>query len=64
MKKKEHKVGEVASLTKMMTMIVALEIVKERELDIDEDIYIVSKQSSQVGGTTARVKNGDRFTLR
>jgi len=30
MKKKEHRVGEVASLTKIMTMIVALEMVNER----------------------------------
>jgi len=43
MKKKEHWVGEVASLTKIMTMIVALEMVEEYGLKVDDDICIASR---------------------
>lgn len=61
-----HKVTqkrEVASLTKLMTLYTALDIVRERNLDAKEFLCKVSSYAGSVGGTTAGLKSGDILNL-
>ncbi len=53
----------MASLTKMMTMTVALEIAREREIDLNSTLVEVSPFSACVGGSSAFLRGGDRLML-
>ena len=54
---------EVASLTKIMTCIVALEICSTNGLDANKEEVYVGKFESNIGGTTAHLSEGEFYTL-
>ena len=53
----------MASLTKIMTAIVVLELSKEMNLDIKNTYFKVSLRASQTTGTTANLVDGQVLTI-
>jgi D-alanyl-D-alanine carboxypeptidase len=54
---------EVASLTKIMTTLVVLQMCEEWEIDMHQTYCRVSKRGSEIGGTSAFLKEGLRFSV-
>jgi D-alanyl-D-alanine carboxypeptidase len=50
---------EIASLTKMMTAFISIQIARRIKLDLKKTKFKVSKNSAWVGGTTAKLRTGD-----
>ena len=61
--KNADEVREMASLTKMMTAIVTLELVKELNLDLYRTHFKVSEKAATTVGTTAYVISGQMMTI-
>jgi len=53
---------QIASLTKMMTMLLAVEALQRGEVRLDTPI-IVSRAAANVGGSQVYLKQGETFTL-
>ena len=53
----------MASLTKMMTALVCLDLSKELHLDIHETYFRVSAKAAGTIGTTANLIEGQRLTI-
>ena len=51
--KGSSEVREIASLTKIMTAYVTLQLAKELNLDLNKTFFTVSENASQTPGTTA-----------
>lgn len=58
-----EKKREIASLTKMMTCLIACEFADKYNVDINESYYIVSKTAADTIGTSAQLNEGDYLTL-
>jgi len=56
--KGDHEVREIASLTKIMTAIVSLQLAKELNIDILNTYFTVSNNASTTPGTTAYLRLG------
>ena len=54
---------EIASMTKMMTVLLALEAVKNGEISLDDKIK-VTKSAARIGGSQVFLKEGEVFSLR
>ena len=61
--KRIHKVREIASLSKMVTAITALDFLAKHSLDPERVKYTVKKTSTLVGGTTAGLLEGQSCSL-
>jgi D-alanyl-D-alanine carboxypeptidase len=48
----------MASLTKIMTCIVALDIAKKYNLNLNEEIVTIGLFEQNIGGTSANIKKG------
>lgn len=55
---------EMASLTKIMTCIVTLDICEELDLDCTTFRVLVSRRSASVNGTSAELVVGTELTIR
>lgn len=55
---------EVASVTKIMTCLVAIDFIEKYNIDIDKTHYLVSRKAATVGGTTANLKKDDYVCIR
>jgi D-alanyl-D-alanine carboxypeptidase len=53
--KNENEVREMASLTKIMTAIISLQLATELKLDIKSHYFKVSRNSARTNGTTANL---------
>ena len=60
----DTEIREIASLTKIMTCIVCLNILKRTDLISLESTVKVSYRASKVIGTTAGLKTGDRLSIK
>ena len=58
-----NKVVSVASLTKMMSLIIVFEFIEQGGMTYDEEIT-VSKNAQDMGGTQLWLAEGDKITLR
>lgn len=56
--KRIHKVREIASLTKMITAMTAIDFFNKHNFDPQRVTYKVRKPSTMIGGTTARLQIG------
>jgi D-alanyl-D-alanine carboxypeptidase len=54
--KGDSEVREMASLTKIMTAYVSLQLVKEFRLDLNKTMFSVSENASITPGTTANLR--------
>lgn len=54
---------EIASMTKMMTMLVAIEAVRKGQIDLDDEVT-VSRAAAGIGGSQVYLKSGEVFTVR
>ena len=54
---------EVASLTKIMTCILAIKLCDRFSLDMKEEFIKIGKFESNIGGTSAKILHGDIYTL-
>ena len=54
---------EMASLTKIMTCIVALDIAKKYNLNLNEEIVTIGLFEQNIGGTSANIKKGEIYTI-
>jgi len=54
---------EMASLTKVMTCLVCLLLIKKLKMDPEKCYVTVSKTASQMIGTSANLKHGDQVTV-
>jgi serine-type D-Ala-D-Ala carboxypeptidase (penicillin-binding protein 5/6) len=54
---------EIASLTKIMTLWVCLQLIEKFSIDPEKEIVTVSDQASCQGGTTANLFEGDKLTV-
>jgi hypothetical protein len=61
--KRIHKAREIASLTKMVTAITALDFLSKWQLEPSKVHYQVRKTSTLIGGTTAFLEEGQVCTL-
>jgi D-alanyl-D-alanine carboxypeptidase (penicillin-binding protein 5/6) len=61
--KNEHLPWPPASMTKMMTVLIAMERVRDRTLALDDTIT-TSKWASKIGGSQVYLSEGERFSLR
>jgi len=57
----EHIPREMASITKIMTSYLVYRIMKRFKMNPKKRIVKVSKYASGIGGTTARLKEGDQI---
>jgi serine-type D-Ala-D-Ala carboxypeptidase (penicillin-binding protein 5/6) len=62
--KNDSEVREIASLTKIMTCIVSLNLLKTFDKDNINTLIKVSYRASQVTGTSAELKNGDEISIK
>lgn len=53
--KRVHKIREVASLTKMITSMTAIDFLNRHNYNPDRITYAIRKSSTMVGGTSARL---------
>lgn len=58
-----RKKKQIASLTKMITLYVAIDLAQRFKTDCHSEKIEVSEYASKIGGTTARLKKGDIITL-
>jgi D-alanyl-D-alanine carboxypeptidase len=61
--KNEHNRKEIASLTKVMTCYLAIQLLEKLRIDPFETFVEVSAYASQVGGTSANFREGDTLTV-
>eukprot|EP00347_Sterkiella_histriomuscorum_P000728 403374734 len=61
--KGDQEIREIASLTKIMTAIVSLQLAKEMKLDINAIYFSVSQNASTTGGTAAYLRQGQRLKI-
>jgi len=61
--KGDQEVREIASLTKMMTCYVSIQLAKELKLDLNKTYFYVSEGASITPGTTAYLKKGQRLKV-
>lgn len=54
---------EIASLTKIMTLWVCIQLIEKFSIDPEKEIVTVSDQASIQGGTTANLFEGDRLSV-
>jgi len=54
---------EIASMTKMMTVLLALEAVKSGRICLDDSV-VVTKSAARIGGSQVFLKQGEVFSLR
>jgi D-alanyl-D-alanine carboxypeptidase (penicillin-binding protein 5/6) len=59
----EHLPWPPASMTKMMTVLIAMERVRDRTLALDDTIT-ASKWASKIGGSQVYLSEGEQFSLR
>ena len=55
---------EVASLTKIMTCVVTIELCERLNINIDREEVTIGKFESSIGGTTAELRQGQIYTVR
>lgn len=58
-----HKVREIASLTKMVTAMTALDFLYKYDYDPKNITYEIRKPAVMVGGTSAQLQIGEIYTL-
>ena len=56
--KGSSEVREIASLTKIMTAYVSLQLAKELHLDLHKTYFTVSENAASITGTSANIKVG------
>lgn len=61
--KNPNQVREIASLTKIMTTVLALEFAERNKINLEEYIVRVSSLAPLMMGTTARLREGDCLSL-
>ena len=61
--KGDQEVREIASLTKIMTAIVSLQLARDLQLDIKKTYFIVSENAATTPGTTAYLKADQRIKI-
>lgn len=54
---------EIASLTKIMTCVIALDLSKRFSLDLKEEIVKIGLFEQHIGGTSANIKKGEIYTI-
>ena len=54
---------EIASLTKIMTAFVVIQIVRKIKLNAQQTMLQASKNAATVGGTSARLRTGDVLSV-
>eukprot|EP00826_Nyctotherus_ovalis_P063667 TRINITY_DN9338_c0_g3_i3.p1 TRINITY_DN9338_c0_g3~~TRINITY_DN9338_c0_g3_i3.p1 ORF type:complete len:301 (-),score=74.66 TRINITY_DN9338_c0_g3_i3:87-989(-) len=59
----EHERREIASITKVMTAYTAIQIIKGLNINVNESKVETSYEASLVGGTTARLEEGDVLSV-
>ncbi len=60
--KKAHEERSIASITKVMTLLLVVELVENNSLSLDA-IITASANAASRGGTQINLRNGDKFTL-
>ena len=61
--KGENERREIASLTKIMTMFVVIQIIRKIRLDASKTNLQVSKNAATIGGSTAKLRTGDILSV-
>lgn len=61
--KRIHKVREIASLTKMVTALTALDFLTKYNWKPQNILYEIKKTSTLIGGTTAKLEEGQLCSL-
>ena len=61
--KGENEKREMASITKVMTSFVTLQICQRIKLDMRRTMFKVSKSSASMGGTSAKLRTGDILSV-
>ena len=61
--KNANEIRSVASLTKMMGLILICEAVEEEKFSLD-DIVVVSKNAKEMGGTQIWLEEGEKISIR
>lgn len=61
--KGSSEVREIASLTKIMTAYVSLQLARDFHLDLHKTFFLVSENASSQPGTTANLKTGQRVRI-
>jgi D-alanyl-D-alanine carboxypeptidase (penicillin-binding protein 5/6) len=59
----ENDKREVASLTKIMTSFVIIQIIRKIKLNAKKTLLQASKNAASIGGTTAKLKPGDVLSV-
>ena len=54
---------EIASMTKIMTLFVVIQIIRKIKLNAEKTMLQVSKNAATVGGTSAKLKTGDVLSI-
>ena len=54
---------EIASMTKIMTCFVVIQIIRKIKLNAEKTMLQVSRSAATVGGTTAKLKTGDVLSI-
>ena len=54
---------EIASMTKIMTCFVVIQIIRKIKLNAEKTLLQVSKNAATVGGTSAKLKTGDVLSI-
>ena len=54
---------EIASLTKIMTSFVVIQIIRKIKLNPKKTLLQVSKNAASIGGTSAKLKPGDILSV-
>lgn len=54
---------EIASLTKIMTAFVVIQIIRKIKLNAKKTLLQVSKNAASIGGTSAKLKSGDVLSV-
>lgn len=54
---------EIASLTKIMTFYVVLQIIKNNKIDPHTEIVVVGMSSTKICGTSAKLEAGEEYTV-
>ncbi len=54
---------EIASLTKIMTAFVVVQIIRKIKLNSKKTLLQVSKNAASIGGTSAKLKSGDVLSV-
>lgn len=60
--KKAHEERSIASITKIMTLLVVVELIEDGALDLDA-VVTASTTAASRGGTQINLKGGDKFSL-